>query len=155
MSDLKEEKAQDIAKDVVLKAAGVAAQAASDAATLAKVVVDKADIVAEALIKSSQANDERITKSLSAALRDVFDDGETKDPKMTVLVRRIPILCTNVENMHDMLREIKSIIKESYGDHETRIRTIEKQMWKWLGALLVVPPIVTLVIAWIISMFSK
>lgn len=51
-----------------------------------------------------------VTKaSLLAGLKEVFGDGDEKDPnQMKVLVRRIPILCSSVDSMHKSLEKIES-----------------------------------------------
>lgn len=48
---------------------------------------------------------------LLSGLKEIFGDSDTKDPdQMRVLVRRIPILCTNIEAMHSDIADIKSSI---------------------------------------------
>lgn len=47
-----------------------------------------------------------IKKQVIEGLKEVF--GESDNPQqMKVLVRRIPIICTNIETMHDNIKEIK------------------------------------------------
>lgn len=55
---------------------------------------------------------EQITTALTDALEKVFGDGDSKDPdQMRILVRRIPILCTNIEQMHETLGKLDDYIK--------------------------------------------
>lgn len=43
-------------------------------------------------------------EALLDGLKEVFGEGDSKDPsQMTVLIRRVPILCTNIEAMHQAL----------------------------------------------------
>lgn len=50
--------------------------------------------------------------ALLEGLKEVFGDGDEKDPEqMRILVRRIPILCTNVEAMHSDISELKDTNK--------------------------------------------
>ena len=94
----------------------------------------------------------RTKDALLEGLREVFGDSDSKSPEeMKVLVHRIPILCTNFAQVQKDIGEIKVVIKENNGDHEIRIRSIEKNMWKWMGVLLIIPPIVTIGIAFFIN----
>ena len=55
--------------------------------------------------------EEIVTEAITKTLERIFGDSDTKDPEqMRILVRRIPILCTNVENMHKMIGEIQDNI---------------------------------------------
>ncbi len=50
--------------------------------------------------------EENTKEALLEALKEVF--GDSDDPaKMTVLIRRVPILCTNIEAMHRSIEEMK------------------------------------------------
>ena len=51
-------------------------------------------------------NNLHIKEAVVEALKEIFIEGDTKDPEMKILIRRIPILCANVEQTH---RDIKSI----------------------------------------------
>lgn len=47
-------------------------------------------------------------KALIEGLKEVFGESDTANPQeMKVLVRRIPILCTNIANMHLAIEEMK------------------------------------------------
>ena len=52
---------------------------------------------------------EALTKALTEALKKVFVTSDTsKDPEeMKVLIRRIPILCTQIEAIHDNIKAIQ------------------------------------------------
>lgn len=50
----------------------------------------------------------RAKESLLEGLKEVFGDLEPKNPQqMSVLVQRIPILCTNILQMHSDIAELK------------------------------------------------
>lgn len=50
-------------------------------------------------------------EALLEGLKEVFGESDSENPQqMKVLVRRIPILCTNVAEMHSDLGEIKTSI---------------------------------------------
>lgn len=62
----------------------------------------------EMLQKSTQQTKE----ALVDALKQVFGDGDEKDPnQMKILVRRIPILCTSVIQMHEDIADMKDNFK--------------------------------------------
>ena len=50
----------------------------------------------------------KIKEAVTDALKEVFTEGDTKDPEMKILIRRIPILCTNVEAMHKSIADIQN-----------------------------------------------
>ena len=57
-------------------------------------------------------NDQNIKEVVKEALSEVFGESDNKDPEqMKILVRRIPILCANVENMHQNIADIKDDMK--------------------------------------------
>ncbi len=68
---------------------------------------------ARALVENTaRLTDQRVENALTNALGKVFGSSDSKDPEqMKILVRRIPILCTQVENIHDSLADIKDNIK--------------------------------------------
>ncbi len=76
------------------------AQAAIEAAREAQIhaAIDKAS--------------ERTKADLLDALKEVFGGSDTEDPnQMRILVRRIPILCTNIEAMHADIAAINDNFK--------------------------------------------
>jgi HPt (histidine-containing phosphotransfer) domain-containing protein len=55
---------------------------------------------------------QRTKESLLEGLKEVFGNSDSDNPQqMTILVRRIPILCTNIEAMHQDISDIKGNIK--------------------------------------------
>lgn len=61
--------------------------------------------VQEALSKFADQNN----KQLLSILKEVFGESDAENPKeMKILVRRIPILCTNIENMHKAIEEMRA-----------------------------------------------
>ena len=72
-------------------------------------IIRETPSVAEAIAKVDQ---DIIKKSLKEVIESVFSESDTKDPEyMKVLVRRIPILCTNIEAMHKNIDNINDNIK--------------------------------------------
>lgn len=54
----------------------------------------------------------RTKDALLQGLKEVFGDSDSKDPQaMKVLVRRIPILCTSIEQMHQDISDLKDTQK--------------------------------------------
>ena len=92
--------------------AAIAAAKVADAATTAsKVVADAADeasrIAMKATITAAEAsvNHEReMVKVLVEALRQVF--GENQDSGRFIDVSRIPLICQNINNMHQRIEKI-------------------------------------------------
>jgi len=86
--------AQDASKEAVHKARN-AAQA---------IEMAREAQLAEAIEKTAHSTKAAVLESL----KEVFGDGDEKDPnQMRILVRRIPILCTNIQAMHEDIAEIK------------------------------------------------
>jgi len=69
--------------------------------------VHKARNAAQALELSREAQLIEIKKGLFEGLRQVFGEGDNP-AQMTVLVRRIPILCTNIDAMHKSIEKIET-----------------------------------------------
>ena len=55
-------------------------------------------------------NKQEIKETVAEALKEVFTEGDTKEPEMKILIRRIPILCTNVEAMHKSIEKMEDNI---------------------------------------------
>jgi hypothetical protein len=54
---------------------------------------------------------QRTKDALLAGLKEVFGNSDSNNPQqMTILVRRIPILCTNIEVMHQDISELKGTL---------------------------------------------
>lgn len=83
-------------------AAAHKAKSAQAAVELAREVQNE-----ELVVRTAQKTKE----ALLQGLKEVFgDDGD--DPKqMRILVRRIPIVCTNIQNMHDDITDMKDNLK--------------------------------------------
>lgn len=83
---------------------------AINAASVHAEAVERARV---AQIQETVQETARVTKeALLESLKEVFGDGDNKDPEqMKILVRRIPILCTNVEAMHERLDSIDENIR--------------------------------------------
>lgn len=80
----------------------------------------------ELVMKTAQKTKE----ALLEGLKEVFGGDENKETgEMRVLVKRIPILCTNIENMHEQLKEMKEAIKETGDNIKWGVRVV-------LGAVL-------------------
>lgn len=84
----------------------------SDAAEKAQQVVDKADLVAEALLRATTKSDEKMSKTIADALREVFSEPDSENPEhMKIIYSRIPILCIRVDTMDKNIQEIRNGIK--------------------------------------------
>lgn len=102
--------------------------------------------------KNVEETVQRTKQALLEGLKEVFELGNPKESEqMRVLWSRVPILCTHFEQVQQDISSIKVMFKENTSDHETRLRAIEKNVWKWMGLLMVAPPIVTIGIAWMIN----
>jgi hypothetical protein len=70
-------------------------------------------------------------------------------------ISKIPLICDRIGTIKKDINEIKEIMEKREDDHESRLRAIEKNMWKWIGVLLIIPPIITILIAWLITMIPR
>lgn len=88
-------------------------QASAEAVHKAKNAAQAVEMVREAqMAKLVEDTAIRTKEALLEGLKEVFGEGDNKDPEqMKVLVRRIPILCTNVLQMHDDIADVKGDIK--------------------------------------------
>lgn len=60
-----------------------------------------------------QKTAEQTKQTVVEALKEVFGDGDENNPtQMKVLVRRIPILCTNIEAMHKEIANTREDVVE-------------------------------------------
>lgn len=109
-------------------------------------------VISEVLLQENR-NLELLKKALQETLIHVF--GENEKSQKFIDVSRIPLICQNINAMHDNIKEIKDNMTKVDGDQEIRLRSIEKNMWKWIGVLMIAPPIITIAIAWIISLIVK
>lgn len=96
------------AAEVVVKAAEAAREVSDSASTVAAEVVMRA---AEAASEVAKTSDERVTRSLSDALREVF--GEHSNSGRFIDVSRIPLICNNINTIHGDIKEIKEMMKEN------------------------------------------
>jgi len=107
------------ASRTVSSAASDAAQLVQEAAIAAQSLIDTARIKAESILHESKGDDERITRNLSEALRDVF--GENKTSGRFIDVSRIPLICKSIEDIHEQIKLIndklddKFVTKEAFG----------------------------------------
>lgn len=84
----------------------------------AQAIVSEAEAVAKNLVETAARtasrmteNDEhKMTRSLSEALRQVF--GENQDSGRFIDVTRIPLICQNINHIHENIKEITSTMKE-------------------------------------------
>src|SRR3954451_24947996 len=55
---------------------------------------------------------QKTKEALLEGLKEVFGGSDSEDPQqMRILVRRIPIICTSIEQMHDDISDIKDNLK--------------------------------------------
>ena len=127
--------------DVIAEKADETIQAAKDLATKA---VETAVSVAE----RNRNSDERMTGFLSEALREVF--GENQKTQRFVDVSRIPLICQNINEMHENIKEIKDIIKENDAKHvnHDQFWPIKTLVYSGVGVVLlaVLGAVITLVL---------
>ena len=122
------------------------AEASADAVHKQKNAAQAVEIAREAQITKAIEDVAKRTKSdMIEGLRDVFGDSDTKDPeKMKVIVRRVPILCVNVENTQKDIAGINKRI-ENVPQMHTDILEIKDNL-KW-GVRIVLGAIILAVLA--------
>lgn len=86
-----------------------AEQASKDAIHKAKNAAQAREMARQAQLDAAVEKTAIRTKAdMLDVLKDIFGDGDAKNPeRMTVLVRRIPLLCQNVKQMHDDIQGIR------------------------------------------------
>ena len=89
-------------------------------------------------------NDEDIIKAL-----DTYFNRET--PPKFVNVSRVPLICQDIIQIKNGISELKESIKTKEGDHEDRIRTLERMQYIWTGA----SGVIGAVGMWILEHFFK
>lgn len=89
-----------------------AQSASSEAVHKIKNAQQAIEIAREAQLAEAVAQTAKQTReAVFSSLKEIFGEGDAKDPEqMKILVRRIPILCTNIETMHTDIASIKSNI---------------------------------------------
>lgn len=90
-----------------------AEDASKEAVHAAKNAAQATEAARQAQLAEAIAQTAAQTKAaLIEGLKEVFGEGDsiTDDGQMVVLVRRIPILCTNVESMHKAIEKIQGDI---------------------------------------------
>lgn len=135
-----------------------AEQLLADAAERAQRVVDKADVVAEALVRATETNKvdlkRSVDESVASALRDIFTEASEENPEhMQIIHSKLPILCVRVDIMDTNIQEIRDIIKESVGPDGTYTKQLNwttRMVWLAMGgvsvvALIIVPIFLSLV----------
>lgn len=85
------------------------AEASAEAVHKAKNAAQAIEVARELqLAKAVEVTAQRTKQDMLEALKEVFGESDAKDPeRMHVLVRRIPILCSSVLEMHSDIAEIK------------------------------------------------
>ena len=139
--------------ETVALAAEEASKIIQLASEQAKKIVYRATETAATTVDKKNYQEEKLGRILSGSLREVF--GENEDAKRFVDVSRIPLICKSIFDIHENIKSIREYQEKTDGDHETRLRVIERNMWRWIGVLLIIPPMVTIAIAWVISLITK
>lgn len=87
--------------------------ASADAVDKTKTAQEAIEVARQAQLEAAVEKTALRTKSdMLDVFKEVFGDSDSEDPqKMKVLVRRIPILCTSVEQMHSDIGDIKDNLK--------------------------------------------
>lgn len=136
------------AAQVATSAIGVAKEVVASAAVVAKEVIANAAVVAKDLISkaSEDSANESNVQSLSEALRKVFGEGETAGKFIDV--RRIPLICQQIGNIHDSLKDMKDSLKQMANakvveelknankdkDKDTELRLRRLEFWGGMAA---------------------
>lgn len=116
------------------------AQAEAQSAEAVNAAANAAEAVERARQAQLEAYRAETTRALSEALREVFGEGTASG--RFVDVSRIPLICKNIEGIHDSLQEIKTDLKESYPRKDS-IDVIDKKVeelrdnQKWVVRIVV------------------
>lgn len=86
-----------------------ALEASAEAVHKTKNAAQAIEIAREAqLAKAVEDTAQRTKEALLEGLKEVFGGGDSKNPQeMKVLVQRIPVLCTQIMQIHDDLSDMK------------------------------------------------
>lgn len=96
-------------------------------------VVHKAKDAAQAVEVAREVQMAKLAKDtakqteqvVTKALKDIFGEGDSKDPeRMTVLVRRIPLLCTNIDDMHKLIASNSERLEKIEGNIAWGVRIV-------------------------------
>ena len=115
----------------------------AEEATVAAIESKKqtAEVVEFARMKQSEAQVESIKNetlnAVSNVLKDIFGESDTKDPeKMKVIMKRVPILCTNVQLMHETLEKIQDMLENKFVT-KTDFNLVQKIVFGAVAIILV------------------
>lgn len=101
----------------------VANKMIEEAEAVAKNLVDTAARNAKKLLSEEEdkKSEERMTRALSQSLRDVFS--ENVDTGRFIDVSRVPLICLNINNIHESLKDIKEnmVSKETFWPIKTMV----------------------------------
>jgi hypothetical protein len=89
----------------------------------AKAIIDEAQAVAKNLVdtaartaaRMTENTDDRTTKMLADALREVF--GENTSSNRFIDITRIPLICQSINGIHENLTELKQMMKDTDTNH--------------------------------------
>lgn len=98
----------DAALNLVIGAKEEAAALVADAVHTAEDVVQKATRTAEKLLDDRE---DRITKALADALRQVF--GENQDARRFIDITRIPLICQSINGIYESLKDLQQMLQDS------------------------------------------
>lgn len=101
---------------------------ANAAASAAHMVADAATAAKEVVQSAATTIDDRTTHTLANALRQVF--GENEEAQRFVDVKKIPLICKSILDIHNNIEEIKEIIRDNNNVYVT------KESWKPYKAVL-------------------
>jgi hypothetical protein len=114
----------------------MAAKVVQNANKTAEVVVAHAKDIAKDILTQAEeirSNDERIIRMLSESLRQVF--GENAESGRFVDISRIPLICQNINNIHDNIKEIKSSLDVKYVTYK-EFAPIKNIIYGFIGIVL-------------------
>lgn len=83
--------------------------------------------------------------TLDRIVRDAQSD-MSGEQKRYIDISRIPLICFSIVQIGKDVNEMKNLFKDSDSDKETRLRSLESNMWKGLGIMAIIAPIIATVV---------
>lgn len=70
-------------------------------------------------------------------------------------ISKIPLICERIGVIKDDISGIKDAMNTQSGDHEGRLRSVERNQWKMAGVVVVLTPLITMGLAALLGYFIK
>lgn len=124
-------------KNIPNIAAETADKMVKDAASVARTVIEQAAQTAVNLkrIQERPQNDQRIARLLSTAIKEAFGEYESSGRFMDM--KRIPLICKSIIDMHENIKEIKAVLvalDDKFVDRK-EFTPIQKILYGLIGVL--------------------